>query len=45
MQMKTIIAAGALGAALAGVGGTAAAGDIIGGSALLDASRHAQLER
>jgi hypothetical protein len=45
MQMKTIIAAGALGAALAGVGGTAAAGDITGGSALLDASRHAQLER
>jgi hypothetical protein len=45
MKMKTIIAAGALGAALAGVGGTAAAGDIIGGSALLDASSHAQLER
>jgi hypothetical protein len=45
MKMKTIIAAGALGAVLAGVGGAAAAGDIIGGSALLDASRHAQLER
>jgi hypothetical protein len=45
MKMKTNIAAGILGAALAGVGGTAAAGDIIGGSALLDASSHAQLER
>jgi hypothetical protein len=41
MKMKTIIVAGAL----AGVGATAAAGDIIGGSALLDASGHAQLER
>lgn len=41
MKMKTIIAA----CALAGVGGTAAAGDIIGGSALLDADSHAQLER
>jgi hypothetical protein len=41
MKMKTIIAA----AALAGLGGTAAAGDIIGGSALLDADSHAQLER
>jgi hypothetical protein len=45
MKMKTIIAAGALGTALAGIGATAAAGDIIGGSALLDESRHAQLER
>lgn len=41
MKMKTIIAA----AALACLGGTAAAGDIIGGSALLDADSHAQLER
>jgi hypothetical protein len=41
MKMKTIIAA----AAFACVGGTAAAGDIIGGSALLDASGQAQLER
>ena len=41
MKMKTIIAA----CALAGLGGTAAAGDIIGGSALLDADSHAQLER
>ena len=41
MKMKTIIAA----AALACAGGTAAAGDIIGGSALLDADSHAQLER
>jgi hypothetical protein len=45
--MKTIIAAGGALLALAGAGvGTAAhAGDIIGGSSLLDDSRHAQLER
>ena len=42
--MKTIIAA-ALAATLAGAGGTALAGDIIGGSVLLDANKHAQLER
>ena len=42
--MKTIIAAGGMLLALAGVG-TAQAGDIIGGSSLLDDSRHAQLER
>jgi hypothetical protein len=41
--MKTIIAAG--GMLLALVGGTASAGDITGGSSLLDDSRHAQLER
>jgi hypothetical protein len=43
--MKTIFAAGGLALALAGICGTAAAGDIIGGSALLDDGRHAQLER
>jgi hypothetical protein len=43
--MKTIIAAGSLALALAGVGGTATAGDIIGGSSLLDAGKQAQLER
>ncbi|WP_296943546.1 PEP_CTERM-anchored TLD domain-containing protein [uncultured Massilia sp.] len=43
--MKTIIAAGSLALALAGIAGPAAAGDIIGGSDLLDAGRHAQLER
>jgi hypothetical protein len=45
--MKTIIAAGGMLLALAGAGvGTAArAGDIIGGSSLLDDGRHAQLER
>jgi hypothetical protein len=45
--MKTIIAAGstALALVLGGAGGAARAGDIIGGSSLLDDSRHAQLER
>jgi len=45
--MKTIIAAGStvLAFLLAGAAGAARAGDIIGGSALLDDSRHAQLER
>ena len=43
--MKTIIAAGGMLLALAGVGTAARAGDIIGGSSLLDDSRHAQLER
>jgi hypothetical protein len=45
--MKTIIAAGGMLLALAGAGvGTAArAGDIIGGSSLLDDGRQAQLER
>jgi hypothetical protein len=45
--MKTIIAAGGMLLALAGagLGGAARAGDIIGGSTLLDDSRHAQLER
>jgi hypothetical protein len=45
--MKAIIAAGSVLLALAGAGvGTAAqAGDIIGGSSLLDDGRHAQLER
>jgi hypothetical protein len=41
--MKTIFAAGGMLLALAG--GAARAGDIIGGSSLLDDSRHAQLER
>jgi hypothetical protein len=41
--MKTIIAVGGMLLALAG--GTARAGDIIGGSSLLDDGRHAQLER
>jgi hypothetical protein len=41
--MKAIIAAGSMLLALAG--GAAQAGDIIGGSSLLDDSRHAQLER
>jgi len=41
--MKTIIAAGIL--ALAGIAGSATAGDSIGGSNLLDAGRQAQLER
>jgi MYXO-CTERM domain-containing protein len=41
--MKTIIAAGGMLLALAG--GAVRAGDIIGGSSLLDDSRHAQLER
>jgi hypothetical protein len=41
--MKTIIAAGGMLLALAG--GAAQAGDTIGGSSLLDDSRHAQLER
>ncbi len=45
--MKTIIAAGGMLLAIAGagMGGAARAGDIIGGSSLLDDSRHAQLER
>jgi hypothetical protein len=45
--MKTILAAGSVLLALAGAGaGTIArAGDIIGGSSLLDDGRHAQLER
>ncbi|MDN4052429.1 PEP_CTERM-anchored TLD domain-containing protein [Massilia sp. YIM B02763] len=43
--MKKIIAAGGLALALAGIGGTASAGDIVGGSDLLDAGKHAQLER
>jgi hypothetical protein len=41
--MKTIIAAGGMLLALAGT--AAKAGDIIGGSSLLDDGRHAQLER
>jgi hypothetical protein len=45
--MKTIIAAGGMLLALAGAGVSTAAkaGDIIGGSSLLDDGRHAQLER
>jgi hypothetical protein len=45
--MKTIIATGSVLLALAGagVGSIAQAGDIIGGSSLLDDGRHAQLER
>jgi hypothetical protein len=44
--MKTIIAAGSTVLALMlGAGGAARAGDIIGGSSLLDDGRHAQLER
>lgn len=45
--MKTILAAGSVLLALAGagVGTVARAGDIIGGSSLLDDGRHAQLER
>jgi hypothetical protein len=45
--MKTIIAAGGMLLALAGtaVSTAARAGDIIGGSSLLDDGRHAQLER
>jgi hypothetical protein len=43
IPMKTIIAAGGMLLALAG--GAVQAGDIIGGSSLLDDSRHAQLER
>jgi hypothetical protein len=45
--MKTILAAGSMLLALAGagVGTVARAGDIIGGSSLLDASKEAQLER
>jgi hypothetical protein len=45
--MKAIIAAGGMLLAMAGAGlaNTALAGDIIGGSSLLDDSRHAQLER
>jgi hypothetical protein len=42
--MKTIIAA-SVALALAALGGATLAGDIKGGSTLLDASRHAQLER
>ena len=45
--MKTIIAAGstALALLLGGAGGAAQAGDVIGGSKLLDDGRQAQLER
>ncbi|MGB9110275.1 MAG: PEP_CTERM-anchored TLD domain-containing protein [Telluria sp.] len=43
--MKTIIAAGGMLLALAGAGTAARAGDIIGGSSLLDDGREAQLER
>ncbi|MDB5960417.1 MAG: hypothetical protein JWP59_1711, partial [Massilia sp.] len=43
--MKTIIAAGCMACALAGIGGQAVAGTVIGGSALLDAGKEAQLER
>jgi hypothetical protein len=43
--MNTTIAAGTLVLALTGVHTAAPAGDIIGGSALLDADRQAQLER
>jgi hypothetical protein len=43
--MKTIIAMGSLALALAGIAGSATAGDIVGGSDLLDAGKHAQLER
>jgi hypothetical protein len=43
--MKTIIAAGSAALAFLMSSGAARAGDIIGGSALLDDSRHAQLER
>jgi hypothetical protein len=43
--MKTIIAAGCIACALAGISGQAVAGNVIGGSTLLDASREAQLER
>ena len=43
--MKTIIAAGGTALALLLAGGAARAGDIIGGSSLLDDGRHAQLER
>jgi hypothetical protein len=43
--MKKIIAAGGLALALAGLAGAASAGDIVGGSDLLDAGKHAQLER
>ena len=43
--MKTIFAAGSLALALAGAGGTATAGDLTGGSSLLDAGKQAQLER
>jgi hypothetical protein len=43
--MKTIIAAGSAALAFLMSTGAARAGDVIGGSALLDDSRHAQLER
>jgi hypothetical protein len=43
--MKTIIAAGSAALAFLMSTGAALAGDIIGGSSLLDDSRHAQLER
>jgi hypothetical protein len=45
VTMKTILAAGCMAGALAVCGTDAAAGDLIGGSTLLDPSRHAQLER
>jgi len=43
--MKKIIAAGSVLLVIAGTGGAARAGDITGGSSLLDDGRHAQLER
>jgi hypothetical protein len=43
--MKTIIAAGGFVLALSGLAGAAHAGDIIGGSSLLDDGKQAQLER
>lgn len=43
--MKTIIAAGSLALALSSLAGAAHAGDIVGGSSLLDDGKQAQLER
>lgn len=43
--MKTIIAAGCMAGMLAGMAGSAVAGTVNGGGALLDAGRAAQLER
>jgi uncharacterized protein (TIGR03382 family) len=45
VTMKTILAAGCLAGTLAMCGTGAAAGELTGGSALLDPGRHAQLER
>jgi hypothetical protein len=45
VTMKTILAAGCMAGALAVCSAPAAAGTRIGGAALLDGSRHAQLER